>query len=399
MQETTILDQIALGYSPFIDRNRVVSATRLTVFPLRTRAPFAAMQLLNAVAQVWPADGGQVSLNITSEPLLQNLLASAPSSNLMIEIPAFMACDPVNLNVIRKLHAAGNMLLIKGRPAVELPRELLPCFRYSIVALADDRRIGEVSVPEGVSRGIGYIQSGVRTVAEMQASFQRNAHAVLGWPVDDLLSAPVGYGFDPAQGDMLVIAELIHRVDRAQPIDKVVQTLKRGPSLAYKLMRHINSPAFGLPIEISSFRQAVTVLGYARLKQWLVSLLSTANKDPNLKPVLFTAMHRGMLMEELMGQGCDEDLRNEMFVCGAFSLLDRTFHKSFKELLDRIPVPQRVYDALVHDSGPFQPYMNLVRAIEAESLLDFREAAEAAMLSVSDINQAILRALINAHRA
>ena len=38
MSDATILGQVALGYSPFIDRNRAVSATRLTVFPLRTDA-------------------------------------------------------------------------------------------------------------------------------------------------------------------------------------------------------------------------------------------------------------------------------------------------------------------------------------------------------------------------
>jgi c-di-GMP phosphodiesterase len=394
----TILGQVALGYSPFIDRKRAVSATRLTVLPLRADTHLDAGQLLSAVAQVWPAQGGQVSLNIASESLLQDLLASKPSPNLMIEIPAFMACDPANLDVICQLHAAGNTLLIKGRPEVELPKVLLPCFRYAIVDMAEDRRIGEVSTPEGVSRSISYIQSGVRTVADMQASFQRNAHAVLGWPLEDLLSAPPGYGFDPCQGDMLVIAELIHRVDRAQPVDQVVRTLKQDPSLAYKLLRYINSPAFGISVEIRSFRQAVMVLGYGRLKQWLGLLLSTANKDPDLKPVLRAAVHRGMLMEELTRNDSDEDLRNEMFVCGAFSLLDRVFRQSFKDLLDCIPVPQRVYDALVHGSGPFQPYMALVKAVEAESLLDFRDAADAAMLSVSEINKAVLRALANAHQ-
>ncbi len=398
MSDTTILGQIALGYSPFIDRNRAISATRLTVLPLRADTHLNAAQLLSAVAQVWPEEGGQVSLNVVSESLLHDLLVSTPSPNLMIEIPAFMACDPANFDAIRSLHAAGNMLLIKGRPAVELPRSLLPCFRYSIVDVAEDRRIGEVGIPYGISRSIGYIQSGVRTVADMQASFQRNAHAVLGWPVNDLLSAPAGYGFDPCRGDMLIIAELIHRVDREQPVEQVVRTLKRDPSLAYKLMRHINSPAFGLSVEIGSFRQAVMVLGYERFKNWLSLLLSTANKDPNLKPVLFAALHRGMLMEELMRHDSDEDLRNEMFVCGAFSLLDKMFQQPFKDLLDCIPVPQRVYEALVHRSGPFQPYMALVKAIEAESLVGFREAAESAMLSVFEINQAVLRALVSAHR-
>ena len=33
------LAQVALGYAPMIDRQRMVSALRLTVFPLRPEAP------------------------------------------------------------------------------------------------------------------------------------------------------------------------------------------------------------------------------------------------------------------------------------------------------------------------------------------------------------------------
>ncbi|MBX9792761.1 MAG: histidine kinase, partial [Burkholderiaceae bacterium] len=102
-----ILGQVALGYSAFIDRNRAVSATRLTVFPLKPDLVLDAAQLLEAVASVWPADGGRVSLNVTSESLLQDLLRTSPSHNLMVEVPAFMAADPVNTESLIALHAHG----------------------------------------------------------------------------------------------------------------------------------------------------------------------------------------------------------------------------------------------------------------------------------------------------
>jgi c-di-GMP phosphodiesterase len=92
----------------------------------------------------------------------------------------------------------------------------------------------------------------------------------------------------------------------------------------------------------------------------------------------------------------DEELRNEFFICGVFSLLDRMFQQPFKQLLGSIPVPQRVYQALVENTGPFQPYIEMVRAIESESLFDFRDAAEKLLMSVSEINRAQLRALIAA---
>ena len=396
MSDAAILGQVALGYSPFIDRKRVVTATRLTVFPLRPDAALDIGQLLHEVGNVWPASGARVSLNLASESLLHDLLLARPSPNLMVEVPAFMAVDPANVDALRALHANGSTLLLKGRPLQNLPREVLPCFRYSIIDLADDRRLGEGSAPSGVTRSIAHVQSGVRTVADMEASFARGAEAVLGWPIDDAVTSAARGGQMTAAPGMQAIAELIRQVDQEAPIERLEDTLKRDPALAFKLLRYINSPAFGLRVEISSFRHAIMMLGYVRLKRWLALLLATASKDVNLKPVMFAAVRRGLLMEELVRGSGVEEMRNEMFICGVFSLLDRMFQQPFAQLLGSIPVPEKVRQALVDDAGPYRPYIELVHAIESESLYDFREAAERLMMSVSEINRAQLRALMSA---
>lgn len=398
MTDNATLGQVALGYSPFIDRSRAVTATRLTIYPLRPELKPDVAQLLHAVGGVWPADGGRASLNIVSESLLQDLMGASPSANLMIEIPAFMACDEANVESLQALHRAGNTLLLKGRPMKELPRELLPCFKFSLIDLADDRRVNESGnvAPAGVTRNIAHVQSGVRTLADMEGSFSRGAAAVLGWPIDDAIKEAQTKGKSAVQIDLQVIVELIQRVDAQDPIEKLENTLKRDPSLAFKLMRYINSPAFGLRVEISSFRHAIMMLGYQRLKRWLALLLATAGKDANMKPVMFAAVRRGLLMEELVRSSGDEEMRNEMFICGVFSLLDRMFKQPFADLMKTIPVPERVYQALVDGSGPYQPYFDLVQAVEHESLYDFRTAADTLMLSVSEINRAVLGALTSA---
>ena len=393
MLDVAILGQVALGYSPFIDHNRAVTATRLTVFPLKPDAAVDAGQLLEAIRGVWPATGGKVSLSVASESLLQDLMQAQPATNVMVEVPAFMACDPVNTAAITTLHGNGNELLLKGRPLAELPREVLPCFKYSIIDLADERRADGSKPPPGVTRSIVHVQSGVRTIVDMEAAFGRGAHAVLGWPIDDVIQSGQAKARSAGQPGLETMVELIRRVDAEEPIDKLELVLKRDPSLAFKLMRYINSPAFGLRVEISSFRHAIMMLGYKRLKRWLALLLATASKDVNLKPVMFAAVRRGLLMEELARTSGDEEMRNEMFICGVFSLLDRMFQQPFAELLGNIPVPERVYQALADGTGPYQPYVEVVHAIENESLFDFREAAEALMMSVSEINRAELRAL------
>ncbi len=393
MFDVAILGLVSLGYSPVIDRNRAVIATRLTVFPLKPDMALDASELLEAVGGVWPAEGGRVALNVASESLLQELMRAEPTTNVMVEVPAFMAADAANTGAIVALHARGNALMLKGRPLTELPREVLPCFKYSIIDFSDDRRLQEAQAPAGVSRNIQHVQAGVRTVSDMELSFSRGAAAVLGWPIDDVIVSNAAKGKPAGQTDLNTIVELIHRVDTQEPIEKLEMTLKRDPSLAFKLMRYINSPAFGLSVEISSFRHAIMMLGYSRLKRWLALLLATASKDANLKPVMFAAVRRGLLMEELVRSSGDEEMRNEMFICGVFSLLDRMFKQPFDELLKSIPVPERVFQALVEETGPYHPYLEVVRAVEDGSPYDFRTAADNLMMSVSEINRSLLRAL------
>jgi len=393
MSEQSVLGQVVLGYSPMVDRHRAITAARLTVFPSRPDATPDAAALLEAVAEVWPADGGRVSLNVASETALQDLVRFKPAPNVMVEIPAFMACDIANTDALRAMHAHGSTLLIKGRPLSPLPREVLPCFAYSIIDVADDRRDGSPP-PGGVTRTIPHIQAGVRTLAEMEQSFQRGAIAVLGWPIDDVAAN----GKSQARPELQFIVELINRVDREEPADRLEAVLKTDPTLAFRLMRYINSPAFGLSVEINSFRHAIMVLGYNRLKRWLALLLASASKDPNVKPVMYAAVRRGLLMEELGRQSTNSDERSEMFICGVFSLLDRLMGQPLSDLVRSIPVPDTVRAALVDGQGPYHAQLDLVRAIEAESVFDIRSAADATMLGLPEVNRAVLRALAGARQ-
>jgi c-di-GMP phosphodiesterase len=417
MQEHPILAQVMLGYSPMIDRQRAVIATRLTIFPERPDATPDAGALLAALADVWPAPVGiqapklalnlrpldpaavkarsaaaalqPLALNIAGEALLQAVMAAQPAPHLMLEVPAFMAGDPQHAAALLALRDAGSTLLIKGRPLSELPRELLPCFSHSIVELDEERRVGQAPPPH--ARDISTVQSGVRTLAQVDQAFQRGAIATLGWPIDDVVAKPAGRAVVPP--DVQVVLELISGVEREEPVPRLEAVLKKDPTLAFRLMRYLNSPAFGLSVEINSFGHALMMLGYQRLKRWLALLLASSAKDANAKPVMFAAVRRGLLMEELGRNAGDAEMRGEMFICGVFSLLDHLLRQPFTELFKSVPVAQRVQQALLDDSGPFHPYLELVRAIEQESLFDMRERADQLFMTPVEVNRALLAAL------
>lgn len=385
---SSVLGRVVLGYSPIIELARGVIGTRLTVVPVAPSTDIDAGALLEAVAEVWPAEGGIVSLNVASATLLADLLRARPTTNIMIEVPAFVAADPSHTASLLRLAGTGAVLLLKGRPLRELPREVLPAFRWSIVDLNEDRRGPGDDPPKGVARRIPHLQSGVRTMAELRSSFARGAIAIIGWPLHEPLTDAL-----VANPDMRVVLDAIQRIDRGDSTETIDHVLMRDPVLAFELLTHLNGPD-ELRFETGSIRHALSVVGHDNLRRWLVRLLSRSADDIQLRPANFAALRRGLLMRMLADGSGQPEARGELFMCGVFSLLDRIYGRPVGELVQQLALPVRVHLALVERQGPYFPLLELVRAIESELPQDIRAAAEAVFLQPIEINRALMRTLL-----
>jgi EAL and modified HD-GYP domain-containing signal transduction protein len=394
MQNHPVLDHVFIGYSPMIDARRSMVATRLTVFPQHSNAPPDAAALVEALVQAFPVPEGDAAappillLNLANEDLLDATLQAGVPPHMLLEVPAFMAGDEARAQRLRALHAQGQRLAIGGRPLAELPRDLLPCFRHAVVDFHDDRRTSAPG-PHTPQRSITTLTSGVRTADELETAFARGAVGVLGWPMDDEVT-PLARGAMPP--DLRAIVELMNRVEREEPAEDMEGVLKADPTLAFRLLRYINSAAFGLRVEVTSFKHALMLLGYQRLKRWLALLLASGTKDASLHPVMHMATRRGLFMEELARGAGDDEMRGEMFVCGVFSLLDKLMRQPFDELMKNVPVPERVLQSLLGE-GPYSQHLALVRAVEESSVHDIRATAEHVMVSPGEVNRALLAAL------
>ncbi len=389
------LAQVLIGWMPMFDRQRGVTALRLTVTPLHGEALPDVATLREALCAAWPAEAGRLILNIAHEAMLAQALTQPWPLHMMVEVPTFMAADAQILPALTALHAAGNAILVHGRPSSPLPPPVLACLAYSIVEAGDDRRSG-APLPGAQTRPVPHLQVGVRSAAEMTEAFARGALGVLGWPFGE---APTTGSTKPVRAPELnSIVELMQRVDRHEDVGRLEAVLNNDPTLAFRLLRYINSPAFGLRVEISSFRHAIMMLGHDRLKRWLALLLVSGQRDPSMKPFTYAAVRRGLLMDALARANADDSQSGELFICGVFSLLDRMLQQPFDLLLKSIPVAESIRAALVDDAGPHLPYLTVARAIESGAPMDIREAAEALLLAPEEVNRALLHALVAARQ-
>jgi EAL and modified HD-GYP domain-containing signal transduction protein len=387
-----VLDQVVLGASSLFDAKRAPVAAHMTVFPQRPDATIDAAGLLQVIDVIAPPEAGPLLLSVANEAGLRALLAAPTAPHLMIEVPGFMLTDPELATTLHERVATGLSLVLGGRVPDSAPQNLWQLFRAVTVDRANIRN----PLPAGLGgRPLQRYFIGADGPAMSAGALKAGFSAVVGWPVGD---AP---GPDtkskPIPAGVTTVVDLMQRVDRQEPAEKLEAVVRNDPTLAFRLMRYLNSPGFGLSVEISSFRHALMILGYQRLKRWLALLVTSAVDDPDMKPLMQLAVRRGLLMEEIARPGGDDALRNELFICGVFSTLDRMIGQPFEQLLKTIPVQESVAQALARDSGPCAPFLALARAVESESAYDVREAAETLMLSVGDVNRALAKSLVHAH--
>ncbi len=387
-----VLDQVVLGASTLFDAKRAPYAARLTVFPQRPDAAIDTDGLLQVIDTIAPAEAGPLMLSIANEAGLRAVLAAPTAPHLMIEVPGFMLADPGLATLLEERVATGLSLVLGGRVPEGAPSQLWSLFRHVTINRSQVRD----PLPNGSGgKPLNRLFIGADGPAMSAGALRAGFTAVIGWPVGEAPGEDAKAKSVPA--GVTTVVDLMQRVDREEPADKLEAVVKNDPTLAFRLMRYLNSPGFGLSVEISSFRHALMILGYARLKRWLALLVTSAIDDPDLKPLMQLAVRRGLLMEEIARPGGDDALRNELFICGVFSTLDRMLGQPFDKLLKTIPVQESVAQALRDDTGPCAPFLAIARAVEIESAYDIREAAEALMLTVGDVNRALAKSLVHAH--
>jgi len=161
--------------------------------------------------------------------------------------------------------------------------------------------------------------------------------------------AKVGAPLQPGQA---VVMELLRLVRDDADIAKIDSTLKRDPALASSCFDWSTPPPSACRCRSPRFQHAVMMLGYKKLMRWLSLLLATASKDTNTFPLMHASIRRGMFLEIIGADERQTEIRDELFITGAFSLLDRITGAPFAHLFELISLSESIVDAIVRRSVP-----------------------------------------------
>lgn len=366
--------QVFIRREPVVSRHRAIIATRLIVHAGSVAEAAAALRQLD---QVWPPVRS-VMVALDGCWPTPELLAWTPPANVMIEIPAAALDDPVTRELLARLHAAGVALCLSaydGRAA--LPAEP---FRFLLADFPAHPRLDD---PPALP-----LAQQLPDLSAFDSAIANGYAGATGW---FFLRGQPSWG--PLKTGHAQTVRVLNLVRRNAEIGAIEAALKQDVTLSFKLLKYINSPAFGLGREIQSFRHAVTLLGYDKLNKWLSLLLVTASKSPTAPALMQTAIARGRFMETIGTDRFDPGQRDSLFITGAFSLLDQLLGAHMDAILAEMQLPAVITDALARRSGEFAPYLALALACENENPALLIELANQLDLSAAKVNHAQLEAL------
>lgn len=405
MSRNTVLDSIALGYQPVWNRARQLAAVRLSVHTVQPEG-VDAEHLLQILEEDWPLSAPPLILAFDQPILWQQALTCTPVANTWLQVPGEGFTDPERLVGLAVAARRGHTLL-RHAALGDVRREMIaPLDVRSLLRLDAEEALRALQARPTEERPVpaqrspivpGQIYEGVgsRSLAD-HCLDEAGAWGLLEWPDDDVLH---GWRHRPVPCDPGVILQVREAIDKDAALDRIERFVRQDPVLVHLLLVRVNSAGYGVSRDIESLRHALMMIGFGALDAWLAEQLGVGEVvgeavDADLHPVRYGMVMRARLAQHLLDSGSDDNLRSEVFLTALFAQLDRLLHKGLPELLGKLPLPGRAYDALLRETGPYNAYLEVSRAQgRPAQLAQLPAICEHHGISLEHANRSLLRML------
>jgi c-di-GMP-related signal transduction protein len=302
-------------------------------------------------------------VNCPRDFLLLDYISLFPPDQVVVELLETIKPDEEVVEACRHLKEKGYLLALDD--FVDAP-DWEP-----LVTLADfikvDFRLS--SPPERRALAARYGRKRIRMLAEKVETQEEYAKAVeMGYSLFQ------GYFFCRPEilrqraipSSKMVYLELLQATSGNQFSMKLLASkIKHEASLTFKLLRYLNSAAFGFRAEIHSISQALSLLGEREVRKWIAVVSVGVMADGKPDELMTVPLVRGRFCELLARQVGMADEASDLFLLGLLSLMDAILDQPLDVVLKELSVRTEIKEALLGQLGVYRDALDAAVALES----------------------------------
>jgi HDOD domain len=208
------------------------------------------------------------------------------------------------------------------------------------------------------------------------------------------LTAPPAQASGSQAASRALALQLVELVAQDADTRDIEELLRRDATLSYHLLRVVNSLAMGGNREITSFAQAILILGRQQLRRWLNLMLFSARAGDQRSAMLAARVAVRARSMELLAQasGLDRADQEQAFMGGMFSLLGVLFGMPLMQVLQPLQLSRALRDAVLGQTGPLGLLLEAVVLGERGDFAMLQRALADAQVPAHDYNLMLVQA-------
>ena len=314
-------------------------------------------------------------VNLTRQMLLGDLASLLPAPAVVLEILEDVEVDRELVDACKRLKEAGYALALDDFTQWSGADALLPFVKYVKVDVLATSPAERKQIRKAIPAGITIVAEKVES-AEIFAEAQAAGCALFqGY----YFCKPATFTAGAVSARRLAYARLLAALNRPDVnIGTVEDLIKHDASLTVRVLRCINSAAFGVKREVQSIRQALVLLGLDQIRKW-ASVWAIAGLNGGASFELVTmAILRARSCELLAQEINGPEGSSEFFLLGLCSLLEGMLGVPLAEAIEQLPLSATVKGALSGESNSAKAVLDAVIAYERG---EWDEAAKMAQLA------------------
>lgn len=402
-QENTLPAQRGIFFSkqPILDRKRSIWGYELLggemkegiyeVFPQLESAAGLCSSACVGLQEAMER-GKKIVVAFDEANILTGVPYALPPSHGVVRVLPGVTPSPGLDTALEKLRSEGYQTAVEVMPGRPLPdgiRQQADIFTFDLGAGNPDQAfLEQMQKTQGV-----ILARGVKTVEQFQATRDMGFTLFHG----PFFKEPERVRDRKLGSNEISRLNLFRLMETEDPdVKALAAAIRSDVSISFRLLSYLNSASFGLRHNIQSIDQAIMLLGWVKLKNWLraVLLVDMAGKDEIPQELAALSLQRGKFFE-LLGTEYDYWGFNPstLFLIGLFSLMDAILGMPMENVVELLPLDAKLKAALRLDpNNEYRPLFELMESIEDADLSALQTQTQKLFLDLDRIKDAFASA-------